>query len=57
MNKSLFNILGIAILVIILISVTLSLTGAMPGRMGDLIIMASGIVIAIIVVIFLRKKK
>ncbi len=57
MNKSLLNTLGIAILVIIVISIILSLTGAIPGKIGDLIIMGSGIVIAIVVVIFLRKNK
>jgi len=57
MNKSILNILGIGILVIIIISVVLTFTGVIPGRLGDLIILGSSIVIALIMFYFIRIKK
>jgi len=57
MNKFLINILGIGILAIIIISVVLTVTRIIPGKMGDLIIIGSSFVIAIIMLYFLRKKK
>jgi hypothetical protein len=56
MNKSLINILGIGMLAIIIISVALTLTGIIPGKMGDLIIIGNSFVIAIIMLYFLKKK-
>ncbi len=57
MNKSLFNILGIAILIMFVITTVVTLTGIIPGKTGDLIIMGSSFIIAVVAAIFLRKKK
>lgn len=57
MNKSLFSILGVAILSIIIISVILTFSGIIPGKLGDYAIMGSSFIIAIIVLIYLKKKK
>jgi len=56
MDKSILNYLGIGILVIIIISTTLSLTGLIPGKLGDSIITGSGLIIAIIIFILIKKK-
>ena len=57
MNKSILNILGVGIFVIIIISVALTFTGLIPGKIGDLIIIGSSIIIALIMFYFLRIKK
>jgi len=56
MNKKQKNILGIAILLIIIFSAILSITGVIDGKSADLIIMLSSAVI-IILYFVLRKYK
>ncbi len=57
MKKSLFNILGVAILIIILISIILTITGSLPGRTGDFIIMSSSFIIALVILFFIKRNK
>lgn len=57
MSKNIFNLLGIAVLVIIVIVSTLFYFNLIPGKTGDTIITLSGVIIAIILFIISRKKK
>jgi hypothetical protein len=57
MNKPILNILGIGILIIILISLTLTFTGIIPGKYGDFFIMASSVIIAVFILLYIRKKR
>lgn len=57
MNKSILNISGIGILVIIILTVLLTLMGIIPGKLGDYFIIASSLIIAIIIFYFLKLKK
>jgi hypothetical protein len=57
MNKSLFNIVGVAILSIIIIALILTFSGVIPGKLGDYAIMGSSFIISIIVLIYLKKNK
>ncbi len=57
MNKSLLNAVGIGILVIITISVLLTITGVMDGKLGDYIIMITSLVTAVSITIYIRRNK
>ncbi|RMG21272.1 MAG: hypothetical protein D6732_27460 [Methanobacteriota archaeon] len=57
MNKTIYNAIAIGVLAIIVISLTLKLTGLVPDRVGDLIMVFSSFVIAIIIYFVIRKQK
>jgi hypothetical protein len=56
MNKSILNILGIGIFIIIVISIILVFTGILPGKTGDIIIILSSLIIAMVILYYLRIK-
>lgn len=57
MNKSIYNILGITILIIIVLAAVLSFTETIPGKAGDILITSSAIIAGIFMYFIIRKKK